>query len=145
MGLTLFAISSCATQAANFTTTSITGTTLTGSFEQTTYHLNWYMRWFDHNSAPQNFFSLNDTIRNGIAYMPRTLFGSPTTVYTTYFGMDLPDIIDADDVRLSIMAKNNYASGAIPSRDLHLVLIGTEGKAEVNFLDNLAMIRYTLL
>ena len=97
------------TNATTFTTTTTTGFTNTGYFEETVYDLNWEMLWFD-SSGWQPQLSLSNVITNGIAWVDNNLLNlnsSNQTDYGTIYRLDLPDILDANNIEIKLEGQNH--------------------------------------
>ena len=130
------------TNAATFQTVYHTWMVSGFQYEQTDYLLNRDHSWLNSSSIIQPSLPLSNTILDGRAYIPRTLFGSPSKFWTI-MSIDLPDLLDANNAKVEVIARNPYTEWAVSAKDFHIVMFGTQWKAEVNFVDSALLAKYT--
>ena len=131
-------------QASTFSTTTTTGYTSTGYYEQTVYDLEWDMLWFDNNGWKPPL-SLNDVIVNGIAWAKKSILTLAGNDYGTIYRLDLPDILDANNVEIVLNGFNGAGSDALAGYDFHIYAQGTSGNAEVNFIGSPSLMAFSKL
>lgn len=76
--------------------------------------------------------SLDAVIRNGFWKMKKEDIVSVTTPYDPILQIAVPLLYAGGSYELNALIKNPTSEGAIPGRDVHLVIFGLSGKAEVN-------------
>jgi hypothetical protein len=85
---------------------------------------------------------LSTAVSGGRAYIPPENRGSLGTFWTN-FSLDIPKYLDGDNIRVDVRMKAPYSDGSIWAQDPAVVLVGSEGNGQVQWMGEASAIYWT--